>query len=177
MGHTHHSYDEFGDDLVRPLYGYVTDFKEGKVPNWVKNPSISQSEAERLLGLGRVDGKIPRSELPSGMRRDSGGRGPTRYNVAPSTYLELHRERIQEADEKRRFRRVRFDLRTRQKSYSRKQTVPSEISDRLSEIMDTSYWNRKVDGYHTSFRKWTLTYEIGRRGGVQDVHIEADLNH
>lgn len=177
MGHTHHTYDEFGTGLVRPLYGYVTTLKDGNIPNWVKKASIRQSEAERLLGLGHVDGDIPLPELPSGMIRDSGGRGPTRYKVTPSTYLDLHRDRVQEADETRRFQRVELDLRLRQKPCSRKQTVPSEIKERLSEVTDTSHWNRKVDGYHISFSKWILAFKLGPRGGIQDVHIKADLNH
>ena len=52
MGHTHHAYDEFDESLVRPLYGYVTDFKSGKVPNWVKKKLLTQeSRVADLLGI------------------------------------------------------------------------------------------------------------------------------
>ncbi|ERJ05125.1 hypothetical protein HLRTI_002924 [Halorhabdus tiamatea SARL4B] len=177
MGHTHHTYDEFDSNLVRPLYGYVTEFENGTVPTWAKEVSIYQSEAEELLGLDHVDGNIPGSELPSGMKRDRGGQRLTRYTVKPKTYLDLHRERVQEADETHRFNRVQFDLRMRQKKYSRKETVPSKVKDRLSEVKNTTHWKRTVDGYHTNFRCWTLTYDLGPRGGIQDVHIKADMNH
>lgn len=179
MGHTHHSYDEFGSNLTRPLYGHVSDLKSGTVPGWAKTPTESTYATAKLLGIGTDEygQEIPRSMLPSGVSKDSGGRGPTRYKFAPETYLELHRERLPSDDEAR-FRNVRFDVRTSGSIFGRSgKTVPSKVTDRLNDVTDTSRWDRKVDGYHVSFRKWELVYHLGPRGGIQDVRIEADLNH
>lgn len=184
MGHTHHTYDEFDSDLTRPLYGYVSELKDGTVPDWVKEPSLSQSALEHLFDIpyDKFDGDIPRRELPDGVSKKR-GRGPTRYTVDRETYLEQHRERVQTADEKRNFDLVRFELNMRgsgvivSHATGNGPTVPDEIKDRLSEVRNTSRWDRKVDGHHINFTQWDLAYHLGPRGGIQDVHIEADLNH
>lgn len=179
MGHTHHTYGEFGDDLVRPLYGYVTKFRDGEVPMWAKKPTVSESKMADMLDLpSKYKNGIPRGKLPKGVKKDSGGRGPTRYKVRREKFLELHRERIQTADRKIRYEHAEFDLEMGT-GYTpgHVQTVPDEIIERLNAVRGTSYWDRKVDGYHVGFSGWKLVYTIGARGGIQDVHIKADLNH
>lgn len=186
MGHSHHTYDEFDNDLTRPLYGHVSEFKDGTVPDWVKKPSVSQSHLELLFEIpfDKYDGDIPKRDLPNGVSKKR-GRGPTRYVIDRDTYLEQHRKRVQnqDDDERRRFDIVRFELNMRgsgvvvSHATGSGPTVPDKIKDRLSEIRNTSRWNRKVDGHHINFSQWDLTYRLGPRGGINSVHIEADLNH
>lgn len=181
MGGSFYSYSQFDSSLTRPLYGHVTELKSGTVPSWVKRPRISEHEVKRLWDLDLDPGSgIPRSKRPDGVRKKSGGRGPTDYRVHRETYLEAHRERIGTADDKGRFRTVRFDLKTSNSTgfgSPRGKTVPSEIMDRLSAIRESPKWDQIVDGYHYSFRRWELIYRLGERGGITDVEIVANIRH
>ncbi|WP_302083992.1 hypothetical protein [Salinibaculum rarum] len=186
MGHQHHTYEFFGSDrVVRPLYGYVTDLKDGDVPRWAKKPTLSRGAVIRLFDLDRDEfgtGDIPRRALPDGVSKNTGGRGPTRYTVTRDAYLEQHQDRIGTADDKYRYDTVRFEVNMRNSGVirshaSRGATVPDDIQKRLSEIRDTPKWRRHVDGHHVNFTKWELAFKLGPRGGINDVHIEADLNH
>lgn len=187
MGHTHHTYDEFDESLVRPLYGYVTDFKSGKVPNWVKKKRLTQeSRVADLLGIEYEDytSELSRSELPAGVtkntRRTPGDRSRrVEYVFTPKKWLEAHRE---QSSNDRVSNYVRFDLKDKKNTGTmscrrRTDPVPNEINERLSAVTETSYWDRKFDGYHVQFFGWELHYEIGNRGGIQSVHLKADANH
>lgn len=181
MGHTHHRYDEFDRDgsLIRPLYGYVTDLKAGEIPSWVRPPKCHAHETAQLLGIDRTDCTEPisPSDLPAGVTRQNANsdRHGTRYKFTPEAYIEAHRE--QSANDNV-TNTVRFDL-YRGRNYENKRgvtTVPSDIEERIDAITETGYWDRKVDGYHVKSSGWELHYKLGNRGGIQDVHIVADLN-
>jgi hypothetical protein len=183
MGHTHHTYDEFDRDgsLTRPLYGHVTALKNGEMPSWVR-PAQEHNERKvaRLLGLDHDDytEPIPKSDLPTGVSRQDArsDRHMTKYKFQPEAYLEAHRQ--QASNDDLYTRRVNFDLyRGRKYRVPRgATTVPEEIEDRIDAITETSHWDRKVDGYHVKPSGWELQFELGNRGGIQDVHIVADLN-
>lgn len=188
MGHTHHTYEEFDESLTRPLYGYVTELKEGTVPEWTMQPRLSKSGLQFLFDLPLDDHgrELSRSELPEGVTKQSGGRGPTRYAVDRETYLDQHRERVRNAEddrERRRYSAVQYELNMRgsgvivSHATGDGPAVPDDIQERLDAVRDTARWDRKVDGYHVNFSKWELVYDLGPRGGIQDVRIEADLNH
>jgi hypothetical protein len=181
MGHTHHTYDEFDRDgsLTRPLYGHVTDLKSGDIPAWVRPPQEHKRKTVQLLGIDHNDPTepIPKSKLPAGVTRQNvhSDLHSITYKFTAKAYLEAHREQSANDDV---INTVRFDL-YRGRNYEKKRgvtTVPSDIEERIDAIKETSYWDRKVDGYHAKSSGWELHYKLGNRGGIQDVHIVADLN-
>lgn len=186
MGHTKRTYERFGDDLVRPLYGYVTDLKDGHVPGWVKPHTMTQeTKLAMLLDIEYDnDGEISASRLPSGITKETGGFGGvnrTKYVFDPEAWLQHLREKS--ADD---FwaNRALFDLRrdTTGRSYPNpttgKPTLPDDIAERLAAITETPKWD---EYYHhrtrEDFRQWYLRYQFGNRGGIQSVHIVADSHH
>jgi hypothetical protein len=97
--------------------------------------------------------------------------------MARETFLEQYRKQRKQSDKRFEFEIARFQLSYGRPSYSSGPTVPQKVKDRLNELQQTSRWKCEVDGYHVSFRQWDLAYHLGPRGGIQDVKIEADLNH
>jgi hypothetical protein len=186
MGHTKRTYDRFGDDLVRPLYGYVTELKEGHVPDWVKKQVMTQeTRVANLLDIeyDSYGDEISRSRLPSGVskeRSNGGFGGPkrTKYVFTPEAWLKYYRER---SSFDRVSNRVLFELRRdNNHGWGRTTgaTLPEDISERLNAISETGRWD---EYYHhrtrEDFRQWYLRYQLGSRGGIQSVHIVADSHH
>lgn len=183
MGGSLYAYDRFDGSLTRPLYGYITDLESGDVPRWVKTPTISQTEVIELfeLDMDPTADKISRRALPDGVSRKGGGRGPTRYSVKRSLYLEQHRDRVGAEDSRYSFDRVAYELNFDRTSYGPGRrggrSVPEDVAERLDAVQSTSKWSREVDGYHVRFRNWRLQYELGPRGGIQEVRILAHVKH
>ena len=151
------------------------------MPRWAAKPAVSTSEVLDLLELPwqEYSGGVPSRKLPDGFSKDSGGRGPTRYKVRRDVYLTRRREYISRQDGDRFGGTVEYGLTLDSGRFTRRgaATVPNEIRERLDAVRETTQWDRQIDGYHEQFREWRLAYEIGSRGGIQDVQIVADTHH
>jgi hypothetical protein len=178
MGGTSYRYDSFEANLTRPLYGYLGELRgDGNVPDWVKDPKVSRSELVDLFDLEcSFDERLLASQLPDGVEKLRGGRGPTRYRIQAQVYLDAHRDRAKPSARSS-WRYVRFDLDMEEKTNGFGATVnnfPEDVRDRLTEIRETTVWDRRFDGYHEQFRSWKLEYQLGECGGIDDVAIVAD---
>jgi len=170
------------DNLVRPLYGYLGDIRDGKVPPWVETPTLSADAVAELFELEResYDAEIASDKLPESVSRNSRGRGLTKYKVEKQAYLDQHRSRANAVNDTMNSQTVRFELDTDDKESSFGTTYnsfPDEVRDRLAAIKATSSWDQRIDGYHQRFTGWVLEYSIGARGGIQEAKIVADIKH
>jgi hypothetical protein len=180
MGHSQYKWNRFDSALTRPLYGYLGDIRDaGQVPTWVQQPKVQSWKVVDLFDLDRDrHDEIPRRDRPDGVSKV--GRGFGEYKIDPQRYLDACRDRIGTADNPAQWRWPTFKLDMEDKVSgfgSTYNNFPSDIRERLTAIRKTSAWDRKIDGYHETFREWELAYTLGPRGGIESAAIVANTHH
>jgi hypothetical protein len=171
----------------RPLYGFIRDFRGGKIPKWVVPPVCHIQKLKSLAEKGDDDLNFEvKKGLPEGItavpitehsRKDD--KSVLEFEVSPKLYFNLHTTAFKNGHD---IEYIHFTLPTREKKsdwfYQRQPAIPEKISSRLTDIMESSQWDDLTK--FCDFKHFQLTYELGesnrKRGSsgvIEDVYSEA----